>query len=147
MLWSLPLGVAGPRNLATVIVFISSVRRGLEDERGYLPGLLKASGHEPRRFEDFTAQPSSSRDACLAGVEAAEVYLLLLGRHYSEPLPDTGKAPTAEEFTIAKRRGIPNQAHRMQRAGIDTGSTRFTLSERGRCHPVGVAFRRPVPHR
>src|SRR6266705_887078 len=50
------------------------------------------------------------------------------------------KAPTAEEFTIAKRRGIPNQAHRMQRAGIDTGSTRFTLSERGRCHPVGVAF-------
>src|SRR5580700_1005949 len=96
-----------PRTLMTVIVFISSVRRGLEDERDYLPALLKASGHEPRRFEDFSAQPVPSRDACLAGVEAAEVYLLLLGRHYGEPLPDTGKAPTEEEFTIAKHRGMP----------------------------------------
>jgi hypothetical protein len=40
-------------------------------------------------------------------VEAAEVYLLLLGQHYGEPLPDTGKAPTEEEFTVAKRRGMP----------------------------------------
>lgn len=99
--------MAFPHNLATVIVFISSVRRGLEDERDYLPGLLKAAGHEPRRFEDFSAQPVPSRDACLAGVEAAEVYLLLLGQHYGEPLPDTGKAPTEEEFTVAKRHGIP----------------------------------------
>lgn len=90
-----------------MIVFISSVRRGLEDERDYLPALLKASGHEPRRFEDFSAQPVPSRDACLAGVEAAEVYLLLLGQHYGEPIPDTGKAPTEEEFTVAKRRGMP----------------------------------------
>jgi hypothetical protein len=94
------------RSLITVIVFISSVRRGLEDERDYLPALLKASGHQPRRFEDFSAQPVPSRDACLAGVEAAEVYLLLLGQHYGEPLPDTGKAPTEEEFTVAKRRGM-----------------------------------------
>ncbi len=96
-----------PRSLITVIVFISSVRRGLEDERDYLPALLKASGHEPRRFEDFSAQPVPSRDACLAGVEAAEVYLLLLGQNYGEPLPDTGTAPTEEEFTVAKRRGMP----------------------------------------
>jgi Domain of unknown function (DUF4062) len=98
--------VMATRSLITVIVFISSVRRGLEDERDYLPALLKASGHQPRRFEDFSAQPVPSRDACLAGVEAAEVYLLLLGQHYGEPLPDTGKAPTEEEFTVAKRRGM-----------------------------------------
>jgi len=90
-----------------VIVFISSVRRGLEEERDYLPGLLKASGHVPRRFEDFSAQPVPSRDACLAGVEASEVYLLLLGQHYGEPLPDTGKSPTEEEFTVARLRGMP----------------------------------------
>lgn len=89
-----------------MIVFISSVRRGLEDERDYLPGLLKASGHEPRRFEDFSAQSVPSRDACLAGVEAADVYLLLLGQHYGDPLQDTGKAPTEEEFTVAKHRAL-----------------------------------------
>jgi hypothetical protein len=47
--------VVATRSLITVIVFISSVRRGLEDERDYLPALLKASGHQPRRFEDFSA--------------------------------------------------------------------------------------------
>jgi hypothetical protein len=90
-----------------VIVFISSVRQGLEAERDYLPALLKAAGHEPRRFEDFTAQPVPSRDACLTGVEAAEVYLLLLGAQYGQPMPDTGAAPTEEEFTVARRRGMP----------------------------------------
>ena len=96
-----------PSTLTAVIVFVSSVRRGLESERDYLPGLLRASGYEPRRFEDFTAQPVPSRDACLAGVEMADVYLLILGEHYGEPLADTGKAPTEEEFTVARRRGIP----------------------------------------
>jgi hypothetical protein len=102
-----------------VIVFISSVRRGLESERDYLPSLLQATGHEPRRFEDFSAQPSPSRDACLAGVEAADVYLLLLGEHYGEPLPDTGKAPTEEECTVAKRRGIPILVFRKTGIGPD----------------------------
>lgn len=36
-------------------VFISSVRRGLEVERDSLPGLIQATGHVPRRFEDYTA--------------------------------------------------------------------------------------------
>src|SRR5689334_19624050 len=88
-------------------VFLSSVRRGLEDERDYLPGLLRAAGHEPSRFEDFTAQPVPSRDACLAGVEQADVYVLLLGEQYGQPMADTGTAPTEEELTVAKRRGIP----------------------------------------
>ena len=111
--------MAFPHNLATVIVFISSVRRGLEDERDYLPGLLRAAGHEPRRFEDFSAQPAPSRDACLDGVEAAQMYLLLLGQHYGEPLPDTGKAPTEEEFTVAKRRGIPILVFRKTGDAVD----------------------------
>lgn len=88
-------------------VFISSVRRGLEEQRDSLPGLIQALGHEPRRFEDYTAQPVPSREACLRGVEEADAYLLLLGPFYGTPLADTGKAPTEEEFTVAKRRGIP----------------------------------------
>jgi len=75
-----------------VKVFISSVRRGLEEERDALPGLIQALGHEPRRFEDFTAQSVPSRQACLDGIEAADVYVLLIGEHYGDSLPETGKA-------------------------------------------------------
>ncbi len=88
-------------------VFRSSVRRGLEEERDSLPALITAVGHISRRFEDFTAQPKPSRDACLAGVEDADVYLLLLGPHYGEPIFDSGLSPTEEEWTVAKRRGLP----------------------------------------
>ena len=51
--------------------------------------------------------PVPSREACLRGVESADAYLLLLGEHYGDPLPDTGKSPTEEEWSVAKRRGIP----------------------------------------
>jgi hypothetical protein len=90
-----------------VKIFISSVRHGLEEERDALPGLIKALGHEPRRFEDYSAQTVPSRQACLDGVEDADAYVLLLGERYGDPLPDTGKSPTEEEFVVAKRRGIP----------------------------------------
>ncbi len=93
-------------------VFMSSIRRGLEEERDALPGLIRALGHEPTRFEDYTAMDMPSRQACLEGVEDADVYLLLLGASYGDPLPDTGKAPTEEEFTVARRRGIPILAFR-----------------------------------
>lgn len=88
-------------------IFISSVRRGLEEERDALPGLIQAAGHVPTRFEDYTAVPVPSRQACLDGVEDADAYLLILGEHYGDPLPDTGKAPTEEEFIVARRRNIP----------------------------------------
>lgn len=86
---------------------ISSVRSGLEEERDALPGLILATGHEPIRFEDFTAKGVPSREACTRAVEAADAYLLLLGERYGEPLADTGTAPTEEEWTVARRRGIP----------------------------------------
>lgn len=88
-------------------LFISSVRRGLEDERDALPGLIIALGHEPIRFEDFSPQNVPSREACLRGVDATDAYLLMLGAAYGDPLPDTGLSPTEEEFNAAKRRGIP----------------------------------------
>lgn len=88
-------------------VFVSSVRRGLEGERDALPGLIRALGHEPRRFEDYTAKAVPSREACLVGVEEADAYVLLLSDRYGDPLSDTGRSPTEEEFAVAKRRGIP----------------------------------------
>lgn len=91
-------------------VFISSVRRGLEQERDALKGLLVALGHEPLRFEDFTAQPIPSRQACLDGVLAADAYLLLLGAHYGDVFPETGLSATAEEHVAALTKGIPRLA-------------------------------------
>src|SRR6266545_4598613 len=90
-----------------LVAFLSSVRRGLEEERDNLPALIRAVGHECMRFEDYTAQPVPSREACLRGVDQADVYLLLLGGRYGEPLFDSGLSPTEEEFTRARQRGIP----------------------------------------
>jgi len=108
-----------------VKIFISSVRRGLEDERDALPALIRALGHEPRRFEDYTAQPVPPREACLRGVEDAAAYLLLLGERYGDPLPDTGRAPTEEEWVVARRRGIPILAFRRQGGAPEVAQAEF----------------------
>lgn len=91
-------------------VFVSSVRRGLEQERDALKGLLMALGHEPLRFEDFTAKPVPSREACLEGVRSSDAYILLLGAHYGDAFPDSGLSPTAEEHVAALTKGIPRLA-------------------------------------
>ncbi|MFD1722918.1 DUF4062 domain-containing protein [Amnibacterium endophyticum] len=89
-------------------VFISSVTAGLKDERSGLAALLSVSReYVPSRFEDFQAQDRSSRDACLAGVREADVYVLLLGPHYGTPFPDSGLAPTEEEFQLARQLDKP----------------------------------------
>jgi len=108
-----------------VKIFISSVRRGLEEERDALPALIRALGHEPRRFEDYTARSVPSREACPAGVEEADAYLLLLGERYGDPLPDTRKSPTEEEFIVAKRRGIPILVFREQGVTPEPDLTEF----------------------
>lgn len=106
-------------------VFISSVRRGLEEERDALPALIRAIGHEPRRFEDYTAQPVPSREACLRAVEEAEGYVLLLGEHYGDKMLDTGSSPTEEEWTVARRRGIPILAFRKRGVAPDADQAVF----------------------
>lgn len=83
------------------------MRGGLEAERDALPGLLAAIGHEPVRFEDFTAQPEPSRQACMDGVDGSDVYVLLLGPRYGHRFPDSGQSPTHDEYIRARTRGIP----------------------------------------
>ena len=106
-------------------VFISSVRRGLEEERDCLPGLIRALGHEPLRFEDFSAQAVPGREACLRGVDECAVYLLLLGPHYGHVFPDTGQSPTHDEFVAARNAGKPFLVFRKE--GIDIEPEQQTL--------------------
>lgn len=106
-------------------VFISSVRRGLEAERDYLPGLVTANGHRPMRFEDFGAQDMSSRGACLGGVNEADIYLLLLGTHYGAEMEDSLISATEEEFNAASSRGIPIYVFKKANAEPDEAQQQF----------------------
>jgi hypothetical protein len=109
-------------------VFISSVRRELEEERDALPGLISALGHTPVRFEDFTAQPMPSREACLEGVASASVYLLILGPRYGDPMPDTGQSPTHDEWTAAQAAGMPRLVYRKQGVTFEPAQEEFIRS-------------------
>jgi hypothetical protein len=106
-------------------VFISSVRRGLGEERDALPGLISALGHVPVRFEDFTAQPFPSRQACMDAVSSSDICVLLLGPSYGDRMPDTGMSPAHEEFNVARSRGIPLYAFVKHGVEMDTDQQAF----------------------
>jgi hypothetical protein len=97
----------------------------LEEERDSLPGLLIALRHEPSRFEDFTAQPIPSREVCLRGVQAADVYLLLIGPVYGDALLETGLSPTHEEYNAALTKGIPRLAFRKEGVDLEPAQADF----------------------
>lgn len=106
-------------------VFVSSVRRGLGEERDALPGLISALGHIAVRFEDFTAQPFPSRQACMDAVSSSDICLLLLGPAYGDKMPDTGVSPTHEEFNVARSRGIPLYAFVKRGVDMDADQQAF----------------------
>ncbi|HVF06174.1 MAG TPA: DUF4062 domain-containing protein [Frankiaceae bacterium] len=106
-------------------VFISSVRRGLEEERDALPGLISALGHDSVRFEDFTAHPVPSRQTCMDAVSSSDMCLLLLGPAYGDRMPDTGVSPTQEEFNVARSRGVPLYAFVKRGVAIDADQRTF----------------------
>ncbi|MEC4020633.1 MULTISPECIES: DUF4062 domain-containing protein [unclassified Streptomyces] len=93
-------------------IFISSVRRGLEEERDALPGLIRAVGHTPVLFEDFSAQATPSRQACLAALDSADVCVFLLGPSYGHVFPETGQSATHDEWVAAKTAGKPRWVYR-----------------------------------
>lgn len=88
------------------VVFLSSNTDGLQPERKHLPALLIASGFSPRHFEEFPAQDRASREACLRAVAESDIYVLLLGAKYGEPVSDSGVSPTEEEYNAALEAGI-----------------------------------------
>ncbi len=112
-------------NCASSAKGISSVTQGLRQERTALPGLIRALGMDPVRFEDFTALPEPSRDVCLQAAQSSDVYLLLLGDHYGTPFPDTGLSPTHEEYRAALNSGIPVLAFRRRDVAMEPTQVQF----------------------
>jgi len=119
-------------------IFVSSVRVSLEQERDSIRGLILALGHEPVMFEDFTAQPVPSRQACLEGVRSCNAYLLLLGWRYGDALPETGLSPTVEEHVAARARGIPRLV--MRKTGVTPEPKQKELIEEIRSYRDGVFY-------
>jgi hypothetical protein len=104
---------------------VPAVRRGLEEERDALPGLISAIGHTPVRFEDFTAQTVPSREACLAGVKSSDVYLLLVGPRYGHVFEHTGQSATHDEWTAATAAGMPRVVYRKSGVELDADQAAF----------------------
>jgi hypothetical protein len=88
-------------------VMLSSVRRDLADVRDSAAALIDALGYECVRFEDVTTESIPPRAVCVQMVERSDIYLLLLGGRYGDPMPDTDMAPTEEEWAVARRLGKP----------------------------------------
>ncbi len=97
-----------------------------------------ALGHDPVMFEDFTAQPVPSREACLEGVLSCDAYVLLLGERYGHPFPETGLSPTAEEHVAARTAGIPRLV--MRKTGVTPEPKQQELIEEIRSYRDGVFY-------
>ena len=92
----------------TLKVMLSSVRRGLADVRDSVAPVLKIVRYDVIRFETVvTTTPAPPRAICVEMVETADIYLLILGDEYGDPMPGTDLAPTEEEWTIARNQGKP----------------------------------------
>ena len=87
--------------------------------------MISALGHAPVRFEDFTALPVPPRQACLDALAASDVYLLILGSRYGDLMPDTGLAPTEEEFTAARAKRMPIIVMKKETTEFETAQADF----------------------
>jgi hypothetical protein len=79
---------------------------GFESVRQSAREAIESVGMRPVMAEMVGARPQSPRQALLAEVRAADVYLLLLGMRYGRP-GTSGSSPTEDEFEEAKRRSKP----------------------------------------
>jgi hypothetical protein len=98
----------------------------LEEERDSLPSLIKALGHTPVRFEEFSAQATPSREACLDALESADVCLFLLGPNYGHVFPETGQSATHDEWVHAQRLGKPRLVYRKNGVRFEPAQHEFT---------------------
>jgi hypothetical protein len=109
-----------------VKIFISSSRKGLEDERNALDGLIRALGHTPVRFEDFSAQTNPSREACLKALGSADACLFLLGPYYGHLFPETGQSATHDEWMAAQASGMTKIVYRKLGITFEPEQHKFT---------------------
>ena len=96
--------------------FVSSLMRGTFGPlREAACRAITMLGHEPVRAEDYSASSSSPQTACLAGVRAADVVVLILGAEYGAR-QESGLSATHEEYREAR------ESFRPVRAFIDEGA-------------------------
>jgi hypothetical protein len=95
------LGVAPTLDTRAVKVFVSSLIVGFEAARDVAASGATALGHGVVRAEDFGASPNSPQSACLAGVRAADVVILILGARYGH-VQASGLSATHEEYREAR---------------------------------------------
>lgn len=83
-------------------VFVSSVVEGFQAFRDAARhGIVDAGGQPVLVNEDFPALPISPRNACLDGVESADIYLCIIGSRAGSKAP-SGKLITEEEYEHAR---------------------------------------------
>ena len=93
------------RIAARFMVFVSSVFEGHEQHRGAVRRLVEALGHEPVLIgESSPALPRPPQRACLSGVAACDVMVLLLGAEYGTK-QRSGMSATHEEWNRARDLG------------------------------------------
>lgn len=117
-------------------VMLSSVRRGLADVRDSVAPVLTILKYQVVRFETVTKTPVPARAACVAMVEESDMYLLLLGEEYGDPMPGTDLAPTEEEWRVARNLGRPIVV--FKRLGIDPGPQQAAFINRVEDYETGV---------
>jgi hypothetical protein len=86
-------------------VFVSSVMRDMEAERGAVVAAVEAIGATPVLFERFGGRDDPAEVAYLDGVRGADIYVGVLGPRYG--LPDaSGYSPTHLEYNEAVHNGL-----------------------------------------
>jgi len=86
-------------------VFVSSVMKGYGDYREAARRGIQQADCDPVLAEDFAAQSTSPRNACLDGVRSSDAVVMLLGARYGWVAP-SGQSATEEEYEEASRRHL-----------------------------------------
>jgi hypothetical protein len=117
-------------------VMLSSVRRGLADARDAVAPVIKILRYDVIRFETVVKTPVPARAACVAMVEDSDIYLLILGEEYGDPMPGTGLAPTEEEWTVARSLGKPTVV--FKKSGMNPGPEQAAFIKKVEDYETGV---------
>lgn len=117
-------------------VMLSSVVRGLADVRESVAPVLKILKYEVIRFETVVKTPVPPRTTCVEMVEASDIYLLILGEEYGDPMPGTHLAPTEEEWTVARNQGKPTVV--FKKADMNPGPQQAAFIKKVEDYETGV---------
>lgn len=118
-------------------VMLSSVSRGLADVRDSIDPVLKILKYGVIRFETVTKALSvPPRTTCVAMVEDCDIYLLILGEEYGDPMPTTGRSPTEEEWTVARSLGKPTVV--FKKSGMKPGPEQTAFIKKVEDDETGV---------